>query len=285
MFANGLADRSWHCWPGRFRPMKLRYLRSKLHLYNPTLKDDCFFECMAFQLMMRKPRQVEVTRIRALFAEAWTLHPEALALSAQSEGLTPDQYTDAIRSKLWEGEPEVDLLQLALGVKVCVLRNLDAHCPSPRYATSDKHLTLVQLSNSPQWHTLKPVTRRRTSQISPPRTCGKPAKCDNAPSPTLVPEDQRPDLEGAPGQDSAELVFTPNSTLANHFQCYIAKCVSHPTPSSASLDPPTLAPRRGGNSQALTDFATQLWQTSEVQEQERALAQGPILSSCSTLPS
>eukprot|EP00971_Amphidinium_carterae_P325765 6456199-Amphidinium_carterae.2 len=55
----------------RFRPLRYKRGRIPAPLFNPRFKDDCFFECLAYQSLGRSPTKAEVLRCRALVADAW----------------------------------------------------------------------------------------------------------------------------------------------------------------------------------------------------------------------
>eukprot|EP00971_Amphidinium_carterae_P342722 6482131-Amphidinium_carterae.3 len=106
----------------RFRPLRYKRGRISAPLFNPRFKDDCFFECLAYQSLGRSPSKAEVLRCRALVADVWLRLPTQLAATATSERMSPEEYLQAIKGRMWGGQPEVRAIELALGLKVQIIR-------------------------------------------------------------------------------------------------------------------------------------------------------------------
>eukprot|EP00971_Amphidinium_carterae_P006570 129493-Amphidinium_carterae.2 len=155
----------------RFRPLWYKRGRISAPLFNPKYKDDCFFECLAFQSLGRSPSKAEVLSCRALVADVWLRLPALLETTATSERMSPEEYLKAIKGRMWGGQPEVRALELVLDLKVQIIRG-HATPAMPDEDTCyirlwNKHFTLVKESRDPAWRKITPFLRRRPSQFPP----------------------------------------------------------------------------------------------------------------------
>ena len=106
--------------PPILRQQKRKRVKAIHYLYNPDLNDDCFYQSVLYGLGLSTDK-AHVEALRCHLASLWEARPADLERVAREEQLTGVQYLRGIKSRMWGGSPEMDLLGKHHGIGFCVL--------------------------------------------------------------------------------------------------------------------------------------------------------------------
>ena len=99
---------------------KRRRLRPIHFAYNPDLDDECFYQNVLFGLGLPTDK-LHVCALRHHLASLWEAMPGQVELVACAEQLTSAQYLRGIRTKMWGGSPERELLTVRYDIGFCII--------------------------------------------------------------------------------------------------------------------------------------------------------------------